>query len=137
MKETCKLLDIMFVTPITRVAPIEIEENGIRDTDPLYIEEIDHLFKAVKRDWDENPESKFWDKDDKPAMIEIFGAPHERIQIAKMYLDADGDCMGESDSPLVTEEEIREAEKYKYKFGISDEQTRAFNKPSGKPDKYE
>ena len=64
-------------------------------------------------------------------MIDIFGNPNERIQISKLYLDADGDCMGESDSPLVTEEELREMEYYKYKFGISDDKTKALNDPKG------
>ena len=130
VKESMKFLDVIFVTPITKAAPIEIEDNGDREVDKVYIHEIDHLFKAIKRDWEENTESKFFQHDDRPAMIDMFGQPHERIQIAKLYIDADGDCIGQSDSPLVTEEELREMEAWKYKFGITNDQTKALNDPT-------
>lgn len=129
ISESMKFLDVILVTPITRAAPIAIEE-GDSEVDKVYNEEIDHLFKAIKRDWEKNPESKFFNDEDRPAMIDIFGQPHERIQIAKLYIDADGDCIGESDSPLVTEDELREMEAWKYKFGISNDQTKALNDPT-------
>lgn len=131
VKESMKFLDIIFFTPITKVAKVELKEDDMRDVDPVFVEEIDHLLKAIKKDWDQNHDSKFFEHDDRPAMIDIFGSPNERIQISKLYLDADGDCMGETDSPLVTEEELREMEYYKYKFGISDDKTKALNDPKG------
>jgi hypothetical protein len=131
VKESMKFLDIIFFTPITKVAKVELKEDDMRDVDPVFVEEIDHLLKAIKRDWDQNHDSKFFEHDNRPAMIDIFGSPNDRIQITKLYLDADGDCMGETDSPLVTEEELREMEYYKYKFGISDEKTKALNDPKG------
>jgi len=131
VKESMKFLDIIFFTPITKVAKVELKEDDMRDVDPVFVEEIDHLLKAIKRDWDQNHDSKFFEHDNRPAMIDIFGSPNDRIQITKLYLDADGDCMGETDSPLVTEEELREMEYYKYKFGISDDKTKALNDPKG------
>jgi len=130
VKESMKFLDIIFFTPITKVAKVELENNNERDVDPVFVEEIDHLLKAIKKDWDQNHDSKFFEHDDRPAMIDIFGNPNERIQISKLYLDADGDCMGETDSPLVTEKELREMEAWKYKFGITSEQTKALNDPT-------
>ena len=47
MRESMRNLDIIFFTPITKVAPVPIEEDGERDTDQKIIEEIDHIFKGL------------------------------------------------------------------------------------------
>ena len=93
VRESLRLIDVIFFLPITRVAPVEIVSNGVREVDPVYRSEIDTLFKALAREWDK-PNSPFVKPDDKPAWIEIFGKPHERIQMVKLYLDADGDPIG-------------------------------------------
>ena len=67
-------------------------KKGLTDDD--YRLEIDNLFKAIKKDWDINSESKFFDPHDKPGFIEIFGSERERIQMVKLYLDNDGDLIG-------------------------------------------
>jgi hypothetical protein len=41
----------------------------------------------------DNPKSNYFHFDDKPPIIEVFGERHERIQIMKLYLDAEGDSM--------------------------------------------
>ena len=41
-----------------------------------------------------NPPPKIFDPRAKPAIIEIFGSPLERIQMAKLYLNVDGDIIG-------------------------------------------
>tara|TARA_Y100000310_G_scaffold109628_1_gene108057 strand:+ start:1973 stop:2731 length:759 start_codon:yes stop_codon:yes gene_type:complete len=84
-------LDIIFFTPITKVAPVEIEEDDLRDTDSKVIEEIDNIFKAMHREYMENDASVFFVKDDKPGIIEVFGNRRERIQLLKLYIDAEGD----------------------------------------------
>ena len=33
---------------------------------------------------------------DRPAIIEIFGKPEERIQMLKLYLDVDGDAIDDT-----------------------------------------
>jgi len=91
VRDSYSNLDIIFFTPITKVAPVELTEDDLRDTDPKAIEEIDNIFKAMHRDYMTNDESVFFKKDDKPGIIEVFGNQRERIQILKLYIDAEGD----------------------------------------------
>lgn len=139
VRETLKLVDIIFYVPITTVASVEYDtelfnkdkKKGL--TDESYREEIDNLFKAFKRDWDINPDSKFFDPRDKPAIIEIFGNPIERIEIAKLYLDVDGDPIGGEGSmeELVTADMIAEVEALKQGLGVEDNQSQAYRNPKG------
>jgi predicted ATPase len=99
VRESLRFLDIIFFTPITKAAPIEIKDDTLRDTDKEYIEEIDHLFKAISQSYYQAT-SPFFVKDDRPALIEIFGQPNERIMMASMYLNENGDCYSEDDTLL-------------------------------------
>jgi hypothetical protein len=90
VRESFRNLDIIFFTPITQAAPVDIEEDGVRDT--KIIEEVDYLFKAVHRDYQNNPKTTLFVHDDKPAIIEVFGDRRERIEILKLYIDAEGDA---------------------------------------------
>ena len=40
-------LDIIFFTPITKVAPVPMEEDDLRDTDSEIVESIDNIFKLI------------------------------------------------------------------------------------------
>lgn len=111
VRESLRLLDIIFFIPITNVAPVKIEEDGTRETNSEYIQEIDNLFKAVEQDHRENPNTVFFVPDDKPPMIEIFGGPRERIEMIKLYLDDEGDAMEVGN--IISAEELEEAEKLK------------------------
>ena len=96
-KESLRFLDIIFFTPITRVAPVAIESDDMREDDEEYIHEVDHIFKAILKSYYQ-PVSPFFVKDDKPAIIEIFGNRKERIAMAELYLDDTGDICSEDDS---------------------------------------
>lgn len=87
-RETMKLLDIIFFIPVTRVSTIDIESGTQRETDAQYIKEIDNLFKAMYQQWLQ-PDSSFFEKDDRAAIIEIFGSPQERMHMIKLYIDPD------------------------------------------------
>tara|TARA_R100000808_G_C2154655_1_gene165813 strand:+ start:5381 stop:6112 length:732 start_codon:yes stop_codon:yes gene_type:complete len=134
LRETNKFLDIIFYIPITGVATVEHDTEKFGEsvkeglTDDEHREEIDHIFKALKYDWSNNAKSKFYDPDDKPAIIEVFGQPRERIEICKLYLDVDGDLI--DNVGIMTEEQIREVEEMKGKLGISDDQSQAFRNPN-------
>ena len=91
VRESFRNLDIIFFTPITKVASVEAEEDDLRDTDPKIIEGIDNIFKAMHREYMNNEASVFFVKDDKPGIIEVFGDRRERIEILKLYIDAEGD----------------------------------------------
>ena len=116
VSESLRFLDLILFTPITSVAPVELEEDDLRDTDEEYIKEIDNIFKAVHRDYMNNPRSTFFVEDDRPGIIEIFGNRKERIDLIKLYLDNDGDFIEPGN--IITEEELREMEKIKKAFGI-------------------
>lgn len=96
VREALRYVDIVFFIPLTRVAQVDLtkENKELRETDPVYIREIDMLFKAMAAEWNK-PVSPYFARDDKPAIIEIFGNPRERIEMIKLYLDNDGDAIGE------------------------------------------
>ena len=52
-RESMRFLDIIFFIPITKAAPVEIEDNGTRETDKYYIQEIDHVLKSLYAQWRE------------------------------------------------------------------------------------
>ena len=116
VRESLRSLDIIFFTPISKVAPVEIVDDDLRDTDENYIEEVDNIFKAVHRDFQKNPESKFFIEDDRPGIIEVFGNRKERIEIIKLYMDNDGDFI--EPTGIITPEELKEMEKMKKAFGM-------------------
>ena len=116
VSESLRFIDMILFVPITKVAPVELEEDDLRDTNEEFIEEIDNIFKAVHRDYMNNPRSSFFVEDDRPAIIEIFGNRKERIDLIKLYLDNDGDFIEPGN--IITEEELREMEKIKKAFGI-------------------
>jgi len=113
VRESMRAIDIIFFTPITKVAPVKIEDNDTRETDSLYIKEVDAILKNLFQQW-KSDDTPFFIKDDKPAMIEIFGDPVQRIEMVKLYLDSDGDAMKEGG--IINPQEIEELEKL---FGLS------------------
>lgn len=99
--ESMKHLDIIFFTPITRAAPVEIEDDGVRETDAIYIKEIDNIFKMIGAQHNQNNgKNPFFPKDDAPGWIEVFGDRQTRIAMIKQYLDVDGDLIGGTEESL-------------------------------------
>jgi hypothetical protein len=134
LRETNKFIDIIFYIPLTRVAAVKYDTDEFNEsvkkglTDDEHREEIDNILKALKYDCSNNSKSKFYDPEDKPAIIDIFGDPRERIQICKLYLDVDGDLI--DNVGVVTESDLREIENLKGKFGITDSQSKAYRNPN-------
>ncbi len=49
----------------------------------------------LQRHYHEHPQDNpFFPRDDSPALIEVFGSKEERIQMIKLYIDAEGDIVG-------------------------------------------
>jgi hypothetical protein len=116
IRETIKLYDIIFLLPITKVSPVNLVDNGTRDIDPVFREEIDNIFKAFCESYHKH-DKKIFDPSDSPAIIEIFGKPEERIKMAEFYVNENGNMYGEDESlihvPLEFNKELQE-ELYKY-----------------------
>jgi len=95
VRDALKNLDIIFFIPITKFNKIDIQDDGFRETDENYIKEIDNFFKVLQRHYHEHPqENPFFPRDDSPALIEVFGDRQERLQMIRLYLDAEGDLIG-------------------------------------------
>lgn len=101
VRESMKLLDIIFIIPITNVTTDKIEDNGVRETDSEYISEIDNFFKALYKNW-YNDDPRFFPKEDRAALIEIFGSTDERIKMLEFYVDKNGKMFGEDDTLVDT-----------------------------------
>lgn len=97
VQETIKLYDIIFISPITKIAPVEISQNGTRDIDPTFREEIDNILKAFVESYHKH-DGKIFNPQDSPALIEIFGKPQERISMAELYINNNGNMYGEDES---------------------------------------
>jgi hypothetical protein len=99
VRETLRLYDILFFIPLTKAAKIEIEkkEDGARDTDPVYREEIDNIFKVFQESWYRS-DDRIFPRDDTPAIIEIFGTPEQRIKLTEFYITPEGKIYGEDQS---------------------------------------
>jgi hypothetical protein len=95
VRESMRHLDIIFFLPITKISPVPIENDGFREADPVYIKEIDNIFKALNVQYKLGlGKTPFFPADDCPGIIEIFGSRQERIQLIKMYLNVKGELIG-------------------------------------------
>lgn len=109
VRESMKFLDVVFFIPLTRVSPITIIDNGTRETDATYIDEIDNLFKALVDQYHHNMDrTTFFPKDDCPGIIEIFGKPQERIYLIKQYLDVKGDLIGAEGDTILNPDNLNQ-----------------------------
>ena len=99
--ESMKNLDIIFFIPITKAAPVELVNDDMREVDPIYIKEIDNIFKMIgAQHIENNGRNPFFPKDDAPGWIEVFGNRQTRIEMIKQYLDVDGDLIGGTEESL-------------------------------------
>jgi len=131
VKESLKLLDVILFLPVTKVAPVKIELKEDRETDTVFIKEIDNIFKAMERQYMINGGEPFFCKDDKPALIEIFGSPEERIKMIELYLAKNGDLVDEQESVLSNENlDLMESLLYAQKQvkDKEDEENKLYNK---------
>ena len=101
VRESMKLLDIIFIVPITNVAQNQIEDDGIRETDVEYISEIDNFFKALYNNWN-SEDTRFFPKENRAALIEIFGTTDERIKMLEFYINDKGGMYGEDETLVDT-----------------------------------
>lgn len=100
-KQSMSAYDVIFFIPLSDKYPVEIVEDNQRDTDPIFRQEIDHLFKSVFQTYIMRKDT-FFPLEDVPAIIEIFGDRKSRIAMAELYVNQDGDMYGEENS-LITD----------------------------------
>lgn len=110
LQESISTLDVIFYIPLSKFnrKTKEIEDDGMRDTDATYQKEMDNIFQALVQEWNK-PDSKFIPKENRAPVIEIFGDRVQRIKMIQLYIDDQGDAIGEQG--IMTESELREMEK--------------------------
>lgn len=108
VRESMKNLDIIFFIPLTKVAPIKIVNDGVRQTDETYIKEVDNLFKEFQRRYNHQSFEPFFPQNDVPALIEIFGSRQERLYMAGLYIDNDGDSIEGDMDALIGEKALND-----------------------------
>lgn len=108
VRESMKNLDIIFFIPITKAAAIPIVNDGMRQTDEEYIKEVDVIFKEFQRRYNHQSFEPFFPQGDVPALIEIFGSRQERLYMAGLYIDAEGDAIEGDMEALLGEDAVKE-----------------------------
>lgn len=100
VRETLVFFDIVFFCPITKLSPVNIQQAEQRDIDPQFRDTVDVFFKSLMNAYNKHSTVYFpFDHDlGCPAIIEIFGSPEERIQLAQFYINDKGDIYGEDDT---------------------------------------
>jgi predicted ATPase len=126
VRASMQYLDVIFVCTRDLMPPVQ--KNGIRETDSKYIEEIDNIFKAIINKYKQGVEElSFMEPHNSPAIIDIYGQPHERLAQIGMYVTEDGDAYGE-DQSLIDLDELSEMQKllYEQKEALKDEKMPIF-----------
>ena len=131
VKESLRNLDIIFVCTRDLMPPV-VQKNDIRETDPVYVEEVNNLFKEIAKQAQGNlGKSPFFPKDDSPAVIELYGTPEERTALISLYVTPEGNAFGEEQSfvnmdeinkmySLIVEQKDLLSNEQKQKLGILD-----------------
>ena len=99
VRESMKMLDVVFFIPLTSVHKVPIVGDKLRETDPEYIEEIDNIFKAVIHT-QKLGVGKFFPLDNCPPIIEVFGDRETRIKMLELYIDDNCEFVGCDDSVI-------------------------------------
>jgi predicted ATPase len=97
MKESMRSLDIIFICRFD-VKQL-IEDDGFRDTDKEFIQEVDNIFYSLYKQYTQNTEADiFFPKGDSPAIIELPHTAQERINLISEYVNIDGEMYGDETS---------------------------------------
>jgi hypothetical protein len=92
VRESIKDLDIIFWLPFNE--SIAIKNDNMRETDELYIREINNIFEMVYKQFIYNDKFPLFDPQDRPAMIELTKtARHERLVEIANYISIDGEVI--------------------------------------------
>ena len=95
---TLKSFDVIFFVPARKEIPLTVREN--RETDEVFQEEIDNLFKALVNSYEKNT-GAFFPIEDCPPVITLDGPPDMRLPQISLYIKENGKCFGEEDGSLI------------------------------------
>lgn len=105
--EALKYLDCVYIIPKSKYNAIEdssIDQHVINDMGQLY-DMIIHSFNY-------GDPCPFFNLNNCPGFIEIFGSDDQKLQLFKQYLNEDGDLIEDNIQQLMTSEQIKEGQKF-------------------------
>lgn len=96
-KESMRHLDLILLLRYDE--SIKIVDDELRDTNTVFIREIDEMFDALYIQYRQNYEADiFYPKDDSPGIIILPTNPQQRIDMVSDYLTPTGELYGEEES---------------------------------------
>jgi len=98
IREAVQKYDIIFYVPYSDSLPIEEREG--RETDLVYIKEIDNIFAAMVNSYEKGKDS-FFPLENCPAVITLNTVPDMRCNMIRLYLKDSGDVYTEKDGSLI------------------------------------
>jgi len=117
VKQAVKSYSVIFYIPLCKENDVLLQTKENRDIDPIYRGEIAVLFDSIFEAW-KSGRSRFFDNDDTPPIIPVYGNPLERIAIMNMYINNDCEFFGEEDSLIA--KDISEQQLLADQLGITD-----------------
>ncbi len=98
-----KYFDVVFYVPVRYEIQLAAREN--RDIDPVFVDEIDNIYRAMVESYEKST-GAFFPLEDCPAVIPLEGPPDMRLQQIKLYIKDSGICYGEEDGSLLDVSQI-------------------------------
>ena len=108
VRESVKFYSVIFYIPLTKENDVLLTQKENRDIDPVYRGEIGVLFDTIYRAW-LTGRSRFFETEDCPPIIPIYGSQLERIAMMSLYINNKCEFYGEEDSLIakdLTEQEL-------------------------------
>ena len=93
-----KYIDLVFYVPARKEIPIQ--EKDTRETDEIFREEIDNIFRSLVNSYEKNT-GAFFPLEDSPAVITLEGPPDMRLPQIQLYIKDNGNGYGEEDKSLL------------------------------------
>ena len=102
IRHALKFYSVIFYLPLCAENEVTVSEKEQREIDPVYRGEIGVLFDTLYKVWQKGG-SRFFDADDCPPIIPLYGTPLERIAQIKLYITDAGEFYGEEDSLIAND----------------------------------
>lgn len=101
VRNALKFYSVIFYIPFCKENDCAVIAAPNREIDPEYRSEIGHLFQKLYEAWEQGS-SRFFDKDDCPAIVPVFGSREERIAMISLYINDKGSMYGEDESLIAS-----------------------------------
>ncbi len=117
VRQAVKFYSVIFYIPLTLENDVLLQSKENRDIDPIYRGEIAVLFDALYQA-KQSSNSRFFEADDCPPIIPIYGTPLERIAQIALYINDKCEFFGEEESLI--QKDLAEQQMLADQLGITD-----------------